>query len=408
MNFLDYFCPPNMNTRIAFFHERFPLGGAERVTLDLCEYLLTRGYTIFLFTREYHAEKLPVDSSFNNRVEALVLPDSSDSNSRANARFIAEKARELNIEVLIIQAYVLESIPEIRALNEKLKVVYCNHGMPFWEIRDKIARKKGNVKVSLSKALQYYLIDIHKVYTFKTYYKRFYRAYKKLYDEVDAYVTLCEGYSELIREKLHLKDAHKLFAISNSEKPVRDLVLDKQRVVLFVGRLSYADKRVDRLLDVWHLLKGQTAGWRLIIVGEGAEKKNLEAQARRLELDNVEFAGFSNHPKCYYDMASILCMTSSFEGWGLVLTEAQANGVVPIAFGCSDGVKSILSPSGVNGVVVEPFDLEAYARELLSLMNDDARRKQMQRQVIEKSKSYSPEVVGKEWIALLNQLERQS
>ena len=312
MNFLDYFCPRNMNTRIAFFHERFPLGGAERVTLDLCEYLLTRGYTIFLFTREYHAEKLPVDSSFNNRVEALVLPDSSDSNSRANARFIAEKARELNIEVLIIQAYVLESIPEIRALNEMLKVVYCNHGMPFWEIRDKIARKKGNVKVSLSKALQYYLIDIHKVYTFKTYYKRFYRAYKKLYDEVDAYVTLCEGYSELIREKLHLKDAHKLFAISNSEKPVRDLVLDKQRVVLFVGRLSYADKRVDRLLDVWHLLKGQTAGWRLIIVGEGAEKKNLEAQARRLELDNVEFAGFSNHPKCYYDMASILCMTSSF------------------------------------------------------------------------------------------------
>lgn len=212
----------------------------------------------------------------------------------------------------------------------------------------------------------------------------------------------------MIREKLHLKDAHKLFAISNSEKPVRDLVLDKQRVVLFVGRLSYADKRVDRLLDVWHLLKGQTAGWRLIIVGEGAEKKNLEAQARRLELDNVEFAGFSNHPKCYYDMASILCMTSSFEGWGLVLTEAQANGVVPIAFGCSDGVKSILSPSGVNGVVVEPFDLEAYARELLSLMNDDARRKQMQRQVIEKSKSYSPEVVGKEWITLLNQLERQS
>ena len=107
-------------------------------------------------------------------------------------------------------------------------------------------------------------------------------------------------------------------------------------------------------------------------------------------------------------MASILCMTSSFEGWGLVLTEAQANGVVPIAFGCSDGVKSILSPSGVNGVVVEPFDLEAYARELLSLMNDDARRKQMQRQVIEKSKSYSPEVVGKEWIALLERLERQS
>lgn len=397
-----------MNTRISFFHERFPLGGAERVTLDICEYLITRGYTIFLFAREYYPEKLPVDSSFHEKVKAFVLPDSKDSNSSENARFIADKAREFNIDVLIIQAYVLESIQEIRSYNNRLKIIYCNHGMPFWEIRDKIARKKENARRSLSRALQYYLIDIHKVYTFKTYYKRFYRAYKKLYDEVDGYVTLCEGYSDLIKSKLHLKDTHKLFAISNSEKPVRDLVLDKQPIVLFVGRLSYADKRVDRLIDVWNLLKGKTEGWKLVIVGEGVERSNLEEQVSRLGLDNVEFAGFSNNPKQYYDKASILCMTSSFEGWGLVLTEAQANGVVPIAFGCSEGVKSILSPSGVNGILVEPFDLETYARELLSIMTDTERRKQIQQNVIEKSKSYSPEVIGQEWIALLDKLERQS
>lgn len=50
---------------IAFFHEYFPKGGAERVTLDISEYLITKGYTIFLFTREYSPEKLPQDSSFS-------------------------------------------------------------------------------------------------------------------------------------------------------------------------------------------------------------------------------------------------------------------------------------------------------------------------------------------------------
>lgn len=146
-----------------------------------------------------------------------------------------------------------------------------------------------------------------------------------------------------------------------------------------MGRLSYADKRVDRLIDIWNILKGKTAGWQLIIVGEGDEKKKLEAYVKKLNLTNVEFAGFCNNPKQYYDRASILCLTSSFEGWGLVLTEAQANGIVPIAFECSDGVKSILSPNEINGLLIPPFDLEAYAKKLLFVMNNTEARKRIQK-----------------------------
>ena len=181
-----------------------------------------------------------------------------------------------------------------------------------------------------------------------------------------------------------------------------------KNIVLFMGRLSYADKRVDRLIDIWNILKGKTAGWQLIIVGEGDEKKKLEAYVKKLNLTNVEFAGFCNNPKQYYDRASILCLTSSFEGWGLVLTEAQANGIVPIAFECSDGVKSILSPNEINGLLIPPFDLEAYAKKLLFVMNNTEARKRIQKNVIEKSKSYSPEVIGEKWIELLNTIGHKS
>ena len=92
----------------------------------------------------------------------------------------------------------------------------------------------------------------------------------------------------------------------------------------------------------------------------------------------------------------------------MVLTEAQANVIVPIAFECSDGVKSILSPNEINGLLIPPFDLEAYAKKLLFVMNNTEARKRIQKNVIEKSKSYSPEVIGEKWIELLNTIGHKS
>ena len=128
------------------------------------------------------------------------------------------------------------------------------------------------------------------------------------------------------------------------------------------------------------------------------------ALASRLELERITFEGFHGNVKPFYDTASIICLTSTFEGWPLCLTEAQANGVVPVAFGCSDGVKEIIGPSGVNGIVVSPFDIDAFAGELVALASNEDKLRQMKLNVIEKSKTYSPEVSGKKWVELFNSL----
>ena len=100
----------------------------------------------------------------------------------------------------------------------------------------------------------------------------------------------------------------------------------------------------------------------------------------------------------------MLCLTSTFEGWGLCLTEAQAHGVIPFAFGCSAGVKEILSPSGVNGYIIPPFSIRKYARSLVALLNNPSRIKEMQMNVIQKSKKYSTEAVGLSWLCLFDSL----
>ena len=100
----------------------------------------------------------------------------------------------------------------------------------------------------------------------------------------------------------------------------------------------------------------------------------------------------------------MLCLTSNYEGWPLCLTEAQANGVVPVAFDCVAGIHEIISPSGENGILVPPFSLKEYARLLIDLLNDADKLQKMKGNVIRKSMDYAPEVIGEKWLRLFESL----
>ncbi len=143
--------------------------------------------------------------------------------------------------------------------------------------------------------------------------------------------------------------------------------------MLFVGRLTYADKRVDRLLRIWAEVSKHNPDWSLHIVGDGKDRPNLEKLAGELALKNITFHGYCD-PAPHYESASVLCMTSTFEGWPQVLVEAMSSGVVPIAFGCTDGVREILGDG--RGVLVEGFDEKAYAAGLHRLLQDRQSREQ--------------------------------
>ena len=386
-----------MNYNIAFYHKKFPLGGAEKVTLDTAQYLRNKGNHIYIFCKNFAKEKLP-ESEFSNYTEdenVVILRKGKDKSIIANC--LAKK-----IDFLIIQGSRHIDVRKLKLALSHTKIIYCNHGSPFWEITNKIECKRYRKNNSFGNLLLYYLIDAPKIFC-GIYERRFMKIYHKIYTFSDAYVTLCEAYSEEIRTRLRLQNPDKLYAINNPEK-IADANLDKEKIVLYVGRLTYADKRVDRLLSIWHKAGSATTGWKLIIVGDGKEKKRLEQQAESLNLANVFFAGFCNSPQKYYDRAAVLCLTSTFEGWGLVLTEAQTNGVIPIAFGCTEGVKTILAPNGENGICIEPFDLDAYAKELTSLLLDENRRRHIQQNVLVKRLEYSPEKTGEKWIALLDTL----
>ncbi|GAE82617.1 glycosyltransferase [Bacteroides reticulotermitis] len=384
----------NVKRRILFFHYEFPGGGGERVTRDIAHYLQLFKFETYVVTCH---KRTNVPSGIN----VLELP-SQHLNSDKNADAIIQLISSLSIDIFIIPGFLLTHLGHIRD-RTSCKFVYVLHNLPFWEAIAKLERRKRPQK-SLLKTLEWYFLGYPKAVWFKRYKKDCIRNYEKVYNIVDAYVVLCEGYKEELIQTLKLPEKHKVHVISNSEGRVDSVNLNKKKQVLFVGNLIYENKRVDRLLDIWEMIYKKLPDWELVLVGGGKEKEPLQKRASRKHLKRVIFAGGTQDVRPYYQNASVLCLTSTFEGWPLCLTEAQANGVVPIAFNCCAGVQKILSPSGTNGVLVPPFDKVRFASELYDLLTSPDKIERMRDNVLLKSQDYAMDIIGPQWNALLESL----
>lgn len=384
---------------VAFIHDNFPWGGAERATMDILEYLSKNGYSGHVLACTFHENLFPLEKKDCFRVE--VLPERHLQRSRKDADAIVDYIRKHNIHYIISLSF----LRHINYIREKtgVKYIYTLHGVPLWEIF--ISKTDKCNKKTLGGILKWYLIRYPKVNWLHYYQRKYFLRYRKIVRKSDCYVTLCEEYRQEIIEKLRLdRSLHgKLKAIGNSERPVDPVKMEKKKQVIYVGRLTFPDKRVDRLIEVWRMVCDKVSGWELLIVGDGEERQNLEQAAAGMT--NVRFIGAVSNVQPYYDDAAVLCLTSATESWGFVLTEAQTNGVIPIAFDCSAGVHHLLAPSGTNGILVPDGDVDSYVRELTDLLNDDEKRRRMQRNVIEKARDYSMEQVGRKWLDLFSELQ---
>ena len=104
-------------------------------------------------------------------------------------------------------------------------------------------------------------------------------------------------------------------------------VVAKQKQVLYVGRLTYADKRIDRLVRVWSMVESKMPDWEFLIVGEGEYESALREQVRSLGLKRVRFCGYTSDVRPYYRDGSILMLSSTIEGWGMVRGSVVGGGL---------------------------------------------------------------------------------
>lgn len=386
---------------IAFIHYAFINGGLERITLDIIKYLSQRygeKYRFFLYSitfDEWRRSELE-----SHGVKTRVLRQKNALRTLDIRRFLIKD----NIDLVVQSSFPVWGIASIQQ-ETGVKVIFANHGEPFWERYSLIRRKQSSKLKRLCWKL--YRKHLYRLLNYPM--RRTIHKTKKAYRECDAYTVLCEPYRKQMCKAFKVKPENShIYAIENPEYAVENPNLNKEKIVLFCGRLENTSKRVDLLLRIWQKVQSQLPDWKLQLVGEGPEEKKLKEMAVELQLQNINFVGAVKDPSFYYRRASIVCLTSQTEGWGLALTEGQANGCIPIAFACTDGVKTIIGEDETCGFLVKPGDVDEFAATLLKVATlPEERKLEIRKAAIEKRLHYTPDQMGEKWRALFDSLVPQ-
>ncbi len=121
-------------------------------------------------------------------------------------------------------------------------------------------------------------------------------------------------------------------------------------VVLAAGRLHRVKDHATLIKAFARLASGRPC--RLIILGEGRERKKLEALVHRLGLDGrVSLPGWVDNPFAYMSRASLLVVSSIYEGLSMVLVEALACGCPCVSTDCPVGPAEVLQDGRVGPLV---------------------------------------------------------
>ena len=181
----------------------------------------------------------------------------------------------------------------------------------------------------------------------------------------------------------------------------RATLLNKK--VIAVGNHGFA-KGFDRLLLSWKEVVIKYSKWQLEIYGKKDPNQKLEKLIDEYNLfNNVKLFNPETNIQEKYLEASIYVLSSRSEGFGMVLIEAMACGVPCIAFDCPHGPADIITHNE-DGILVKNGDIAAFANALISLMDDEDKRKKMGQKAKENVKRYLPTFIIQQWDQLFNSL----
>lgn len=146
-------------------------------------------------------------------------------------------------------------------------------------------------------------------------------------------------------------------------------------VVGTVCRLE-PQKAIDDFLKAAKIVKEYIPQVSFVIVGDGPLKKELERLSITLGItDNVVFTGWQENVAGYIAGMDIFCLTSRWEGFGIILLEAMSM-KMPIVATRVGGVPEIVE-EGKGGILVSPGRPEELAKGLCLLLSDATMRKHM-------------------------------
>lgn len=182
-----------------------------------------------------------------------------------------------------------------------------------------------------------------------------------------------------------------------SVKPLPGLPLKEPfPTLVFIGRLKRA-KLPHHAIQAFSIIKEKIPDARLWIIGDGYMKKELH----RFSSADVTFYGFVDS-ETKYDLlkkAHMLLMPAVREGWGLVVTEANAMGTPAAAYDVS-GVRDSIQ-HGITGILTKNSP-ESLASEVTTVLRDEQTLARLSHNALQYSRQFNWDVTAEKFEQILN------
>ena len=184
-----------------------------------------------------------------------------------------------------------------------------------------------------------------------------------------------------------------------------------KKIILFVGRLN-EQKGVEYLIKAMKYVNSKISNSRLLIIGEGRYKKELQKTADSLNIGNIEFLGSINQIGLsdYYNTADVFVLPSvtsriGTEGQGLVLLEAMSCGT-PVIGTNTGGIPAIVK-NNQTGLLVNERNENELANAIMKILSDKKLSQKLSNNGIKFVKNnYSWEIVAKKFDEIYRKLEK--
>jgi len=339
--------PKNSDTDIAIFLPSLRGGGAERVCLLLANGFVQRGYKVDLV------------------LVSAVGPYLKDIES--GVRVIDLKSRRVFFAIPSLIRYFREQKPAavLSALD---------HANAIAVFSKFLSRVSFSLVVSIHNTIS---VATKNNISFRS--KILSALIPLVYKNADAVVAVSDGVATDIKERFDCSK-YLIHSIHNpvvtpailkmAEKKVEHPWLQPcgKPLIIGVGRLT-KQKNFHLLIRAFDRVRAQYP-CRLVILGEGELRKDLEALAEELGVaDDILLPGFQENPFAWMRTASLFVLSSDWEGLPTVLIEAMASGTPVVSTECPSGPSEILE-NGKWGRLVPCGDIKALADGILEALMD--------------------------------------
>lgn len=309
-------------------------------------------------------------------------------------------------EVELLSIYKANETPTF-ALDDRIKLSFLHFKERkrvrtfFYKLIDKfyesylLKKRYKNANIMIYNNMPHYPIFKNKNTRYLHIIHEKQKKYRTKFNTYDTLITINKQQKELLQT--HHK--HIIYIPNFLPQIPSQNTNPKQKIVLSLGRFSQ-DKGFLRLIDIWKKVQenAEFKEWKLIIVGEGVQKEQIEDKIKALHLStSIIIKPFTKEVEKEYLGASIYAMSSYNEGFGMVLIESASYGLPSIAFDITSGPSDIIE-NGKSGFLIKDDDLKDYADKLQILMRDENLRKTMGENAKELvKKRFSKEIVLKKW-----------